>query len=241
VEFTIFVRTRQLFEGCFILIIGIGHRARRGKDTAAQAIIDSRPDLDIRRFGFGDAVKEEVNEAALKVGGMFALFQDLTVHGVPLPNGQRLTLPDWVKYDPNPSFDDLLCPLGKQRTLLQFWGSEYRRGCDKFYWIKAMKATLEKSGPIVALIPDIRFVNEVMWVKANGGFTIRCERTGFPDLETNSTHHSERELDAAVFDYTITVGEGETDVLKADAVTVFGMIVQLIQPVVEMEPESAAS
>jgi len=226
-----------------MLIVGLGHKARRGKDTATQAIIDAYgAQHDIRRFAFGDALKHEVNAAALQAGGMFNLFQELTLHGAPLPNGKRLTLPDWVKYEANPVLDDPLCPLGKQRTLLQWWGSEYRRNaCDKFYWVKALKAVLEVEQPTVALVPDVRFLNEYAWIKANGGFTIRCERTGFPDLETNSNHHSEHELDAVIFDYTITVNEGEVDVLKADAVTVFNMIVHSLTMQEETEPVDVAA
>ncbi len=37
-------------------IIGIGHKAGHGKDTAAQALIEHRPDL-VRRYAFADGLK----------------------------------------------------------------------------------------------------------------------------------------------------------------------------------------
>lgn len=40
---------------CDTTFIGIGHRARNGKDTAANAIVDAFPSL-VRRVGFADAL-----------------------------------------------------------------------------------------------------------------------------------------------------------------------------------------
>jgi hypothetical protein len=37
-------------------VIGIGHKARHGKDTFARALIEARPDL-VQRFAFADALK----------------------------------------------------------------------------------------------------------------------------------------------------------------------------------------
>ena len=48
--------------------IGFGFMNRSGKDTAAAEIIKQRGHLyDIRRYGFGDALKAEVN-AAIGIG-----------------------------------------------------------------------------------------------------------------------------------------------------------------------------
>lgn len=42
-------------------IIGFGHKARQGKDEAAKAIMEAHGGhLDIRRYGFADALKREV-------------------------------------------------------------------------------------------------------------------------------------------------------------------------------------
>lgn len=39
------------------LVIGIGHKSRHGKDSAARFIIEAYPGVDIQRFGFADALK----------------------------------------------------------------------------------------------------------------------------------------------------------------------------------------
>jgi len=214
------------------LTVGFGHKARRGKDTAVQAIIEARGDqYVICRYAFADALKREVNAAAEDAGGMLALFTKLATVGAPLPKGGTLLLPEWVKYDPSPDMTDPLCPLGKQRTLLQWWGSDYRRNaCDKFYWVKAIKDTVERENPQVVLVPDMRFQNEFLWVKANNGFTVQLERKGFAALSTNPTHHSENELNGAPYDYTIVVPEGDLAILRLDAVGVFDLIVASLSP-----------
>lgn len=206
------------------LIVGLGHKARNGKDTAAQAILDARADVyDIKRVAFGDALKKELNEAAVEYGGMFALYQHGISHGFLLPNGQFLKLDKWVKFESEADMTDPLCPLGKQRYLLQWWGSEYRRRhCDAFYWVRKMKEVVESINSQVVIVPDVRFMNEYLWVKANGGSTIRVEREGF--TSPASIHPSEHELDRVIFDYDIRVKEGDTEELKRDAVTLFDTI-----------------
>lgn len=39
------------------LVIGVGHKSRHGKDTAARFIEQAYPDVDVVRFGFADALK----------------------------------------------------------------------------------------------------------------------------------------------------------------------------------------
>lgn len=217
-----------------MLILGIGYKARQGKGTAAQAIIDAhKVALDIRGYGFSDALKREVNAAAEEAGGMFALFNELALRGAPLPGGQRIRIPDWVKFDPDPDMTDPLCPLGKHRTLLQWWGSEYRRVQESFYWVKAMRDTLKAETPQVAVISDMRFKNELLWVKANQGFSIKVSRLGFNDVSTNPSHYSESELDGAPFDFEIQTPQGDVGGLEKDAVEVFRMICKLLEPQVQ--------
>lgn len=203
-----------------MLIIGFGYRARRGKDTCAKAIIEARSgEFDIRRFGFGDALKKEVNRAAEQNGGMLGLFTRMAQ-----------VLPSWVTYDPDAPMDDPMCPLGKQRKLLQWWGTEYRRAEDPFYWVKRMKETLELVSPQIALITDVRFPNEYLWVKANAGVNVKVDRLGYGDLDMNAGHLSENLLNGQLFDIEITAKEGEVDQLRADAVEAFDIIVKACTP-----------
>jgi hypothetical protein len=208
-------------------VVGFGYKARHGKDSAVAAIIAARGgEFDVRRYALADALKREVNVAAEKFGGMFALFNRLQLGGViteinaSLPNG----LPAWVKFESTPDMTDPLCPLGKQRTLLQWWGTELRREKDPFYWVKALDNKLREDAPQFALVPDVRFLNEVFWVKSRGGDTVKVTRYGFPEIES-SNHPSETQLANYEFDYEINVLDGNLEELQRDAVVIFDLIV----------------
>ena len=154
------------------VVIAFGHRARSGKDTAANEIIKQRGLLDpmattlggpqerydIRKYGFADCLKREVTALARKAGGMEKLFAP--EYCFP-KKGYVVTLPEWVTYDPNRDMSDPLCPLGKQRKLLQWYGSDYRRADDDTYWIRQLERTIELEKPQIAILSDMRFPNEM--------------------------------------------------------------------------------
>lgn len=198
-------------------ILGIGHRMRQGKDLAAQAILDARgAEYDIVRRAFADSLKEEVHAAAEKAGGMLGLFTKMA-H----------TLPAWVVYDPNAPMDDPLCPFGKQRNLLQWWGSDFRRAQDSYYWVKKHILWLKDHPCRVCISPDMRFWNEFYYAESKGT-TIKVTAEGCP--VPVDEHISEHELDTAKFSYEINCLYGDTDELRRDAVTVFDMIVESMNP-----------
>lgn len=186
----------------------MGYKARNGKGTAAKAITEARGDkYDIRIMSFADALRDEVR------GREFEL---CLKHNVP--------------YDPNPPVDEMY-PNGKQRALLQFWGTEYRRKQDPFYWVKKLKERIDKEQPQIVLIDDMRMKNEYLFVRINDGHTVKVTRHGFSLLDpVAAAHPSETDLDGITFDYEIQVLDGEVEQLKKDAVTVFDMIVKTLEP-----------
>jgi len=143
---------------------------------------------DIRRYAFADALKREVNDAARKAGGMLNLLT-LSSRRFALCDGYYMDFPDWVYYDAEAPMDDPLCPYGKQRTLLQWWGAEYRRAQDPDYWVRQLAFTIELEKPQIALISDLRFENEMKFVKQYGE-AIRVDRDSLPP----ATHISETAL-----------------------------------------------
>ena len=204
------------------IVIGFGYKMRSGKDAAVAEIIKQRglikylgiysaPEnqerYDIRRYAFADALKREVNEAARKAGGMRALF-------VALP----FDAPYWVKYDSNAPMDDPMCPLGKQRLLLQAWGAEYRRAQDPDYWVRQLANTIELEKPQIALLSDMRFENEMAFARQYGE-TVRVDRAGLPP----STHVSETALqDVSDEDWSIILeNNGTLEEFLEGAVTAF--------------------
>lgn len=194
-------------------IIALGRKARQGKDTSADAIISENSKLyDIRKYGFGVQLKKEINEF----------------------NQFEMCLKAGIAYDANPPMDDPLCQTkhGKQSRLLQWYG-QYKREQDKLYWIKKLDAVLKIEKPRFAIITDLRYKNEFMWVKSHKGYTINVVRNGFIDLSRDPNHVSEIDLDGMVFDYDILVPEGDVNQLKKDALEVFNYIVADMTPRVD--------
>jgi hypothetical protein len=182
------------------VIFGFGYRARAGKDvavaeiikqrglTTADAVLDKTTErYDIRRYAFADALKREVNAAAIAAGGMEKMFNPNRRFA--MCNGYYMDFPEWVQYDPNAPMDDPMCPLGKQRSLLQFWGAEYRRAQDGDYWVRKLAQQIELEKPAIACITDMRFLNEMRFVQQYGE-TVRVDR----DCLAPATHISETAL-----------------------------------------------
>ena len=157
-----------------MLVIGMGHRARQGKDTAALAMINAAPlELQIRQYGFADALKKEVWLACSRSGGQWNLIAHYKEAGL---------MPEWV-----------VCEDPKPRTLLQWWG-EWRRSQNPNYWVDRLRRTLEAHRPDVALITDVRHPNEIAFVKEYSGFNVKVTRTTRADIEVSEAHISERAL-----------------------------------------------
>jgi hypothetical protein len=81
------------------------------------------------------------------------------------------------------------------RTLLQYWGTEYRRAQDELYWVK--KCMTQRKDGVINIITDVRFPNEVQAVKDAGGLVVRIER-GNRSKVSNQEHPSETALDGYI-------------------------------------------
>lgn len=216
------------------VVIGFGYRARSGKDTAVAEIIKQRglrepmsiftnkeefnkDRYDIRKYSFADALRKEVDAAMRRAGGAFSLLVENRPTHFVQANDNLIEFPDWVVLDEKPEFNEQY-PLGKQRPLLQWWGTEYRRSIDPDYWVRQLAQQVELEKPQIALITDMRFPNEMAWVKQYGE-TVLVSR---PDLPP-ATHASETALDGASLEEWSIVLEnsGTLEEFKEGAVTVF--------------------
>jgi hypothetical protein len=177
------------------IVLAFGHRSRSGKDEACRTIIQYRhsqpimaedPTIvwNIKHYSFARALKAEVTAAAFACGGMDRLF--VRPQEYVQENGNFLELPEWVQMDLNPPMDDPDSPLGKQRNLLMWWGTEFRRSVNQDYWVKKVEAQIQEDKPDVALVSDLRFPNEKLWVQRYG-MAVKINRPGLP----HSTHESE--------------------------------------------------
>ena len=212
------------------LILGLGNKARHGKDSFAAAVTTYFVNLDaaaakhglkhkpvvVQHIAFADALYREVNDWV----GANPGFKDGTVRF--LSAHDSLRLPDWVQPDPNAEVSKR-APYGKHPKLLQWWGTELRRGQNPNYWVDQWKAAINPKADIV-LTTDMRFTNEAAAVKSVGGFTIQVNRknvdgTRFIDPTRESLHVSETQLDGYNYDHEITVKTGDLVLLEEWAIT----------------------
>ncbi len=227
------------------VIFGFGYRARSGKDTAVAEIVakrglfldqgiifptygeggsidghvdqDGNERYDVRKYSFADALRREVDAAIKRAGTVFELLVAKRPTHFVQANENLIELPEWVVFDPNGEVTEQY-PLGKQRTLLQWWGTEYRRSIDPDYWVRQLANTIELEKPQIALITDMRFPNEMAFVKQYGE-TVRVDRNGLPP----ATHASETALaDTSDEDWSIILeNNGTLEEFKEGAVTCF--------------------
>lgn len=194
-----------------MILIGLGNRARHGKDTSAAAIVAhaTRLGLPSLRVSWADALYEEVN--TYLANSRFTLTGPDIVHGL-IENGvDEITIPSWVQPTPNAEVSSR-APYGKHSKLLQWWGTEFRRAQNPNYWIDKAVAVIRKfedeipNGVVV--VPDTRFFNEAQAIRALGGYTLnvtRLEENGSPyiDPSRDPSHTSETELESYNWDFRI--------------------------------------
>ena len=108
------------------------------------------------------------------------------------------------------------------RPLLQWYGTEWKRGqFGNDCWIKKLEKKVLLSNANIIIIPDIRFANEVDWVRHMGGTIIKMERLGAAD---NDPHVSENQINNFVPDITIKANSGDLKTLKLKAIWLIDQI-----------------
>lgn len=194
--------------------------ARNGKDTAAAAIINAfKHQYHIRRYALADALKVEVYDAIMV--------------GTSDPRGAALATEarDRISAAGVAGVDGALASVSTDvekivainewkstiRATLQQWGTEYRRNRDDNYWVDLLDRRIRMEAPQYALVTDVRFRNELGWVRGRGGVGVHVKRTEYVPDATTMDHISEQELAKTEFDYVIaapTVTELEHDIVN---------------------------
>jgi hypothetical protein len=182
-----------------MLLLALGNKARHGKDTAGEAIVEHfirqqamlkrhydihnlKPGPVAQLFKFADALYRECRE----------------LHGM----------------------------TEKDAPLLQRVGTE-RRAENSNYWINKVFEQIDSVKPDVAVITDLRYINEAVAVKSfiDSGFTInvsRLDSLGFPYVATDRDprHPSETDLDSYPFDFYIKARTGDSALVAQQAITI---------------------
>jgi hypothetical protein len=173
------------------MILALGHKARHGKDTAGEAIVEfynSRREVVERHNMLSTSRTEELYPKAK----IFKFADEL----------YRVCREQYGMTEKNP-------------TLLQKIGDGRRREFGLDYWIKQLEPKI-KAFKGVAVITDVRYINEADWVKSLGGHTINVRRlnqdgTPFIANDRDPNFISETQLDGYNYDhYIITKSATET-------------------------------
>lgn len=168
------------------MIIGLGYKARSGKDTVASILSRFGVEYDegpnIRVAAFADTLKTAC-------GAIFGLDQEQLY-------GQTKEVPDAFWGD-------------TPRRILQLVGTEcLRRGYRDDVWILALQRRIrvgDLAGAKHVVVTDCRFPNELAAIKEWGGVTVRVDRPQGPGASGGVTgHSSETALDGAEWDHVIS-------------------------------------
>jgi hypothetical protein len=189
------------------LIIGLGHRARQGKDYVSNYMKEALPSL-ISTYSFARELKLYCKEHHEEL-----LTQWQLAH-------QTKQIPV-CKSDPTYGYT----------AVLQWVGMKFRAQ-DENYWVKKVEDLIKEENPEIAVITDVRFPNEAAFVKEKGGYNIEVIRrledgTQFVDPGRDPNHISETALDNYNFDFIISVRDGDLEALKQKSIGVLTRIMQM--------------
>ena len=212
------------------VVIGLLGAKGCGKDTAAKFLVD---ELGYKRAAFADALYQEVADA-FGISVEFLGNRDTKETELPslcldkckdlrfgycVMRHEKKTL----KSDP----DAWLRPRSP-RSILQLWGTEYRRrgipgvcpGKDS-YWLDIVAGVIATSPDASFVITDVRFKNEMQLVEDFGGSSARVRRLELEAREAHeravngcAAHASETELLKVVVDRELFNVEGKPGHLR---------------------------
>ena len=191
------------------MIIGIGNKARQGKDTAGEYL---KRKYGFRLIHFADALYDECRNCTIlynEAGNIFYMkYYDEEYHSFSNPPD---SIKEWIttkgEKEAELPFDCRWIYRGmkeKDGTLLQFWGTEFRRRLFNWdYWVDKVKDVISQDPERDYIIPDARFKNEAEFIKNAGGEVWKITRPGYNNNDRNPSHKSEIDLDDWVFDVEI--------------------------------------
>lgn len=199
------------------ILIGIGGKMRHGKDTTADIIIKNfGRKYDIRKYSLAAPLKAGLYDLLLNQHDPYWGVRNFLKVPHPRTNETYFNEEDKIAWV-NAHKEEL-------REDLQFYGTEWCRKGNPFYWVRKLDERIAKDQPQIAVIPDIRQSNEYAYVGGNGGFLIKVIRQGYIYDPGTMNHVSETALDGRQWHFEITVGDGDLQELERDVIWVFERI-----------------
>ena len=204
-------------------ILGFGGKAGSGKTTAARMMTDVHPGPSII-MPMATVLRKEVYEFLKNAGAnqeyLEYVYGNQAAKTTPFHIYSKYARANCSKWDEYLSFtkdiqQSRFSATVTIRTLLQWWGTEYRRAQDPDYWTKAwLKLVSEYNKEnFLIIVDDVRFPNEYELLRALNGTMIRIDRPSTTPLLIN--HVSESSLDHLSDDWdAIILNNGDLDELK---------------------------
>lgn len=173
------------------MIIGVTGKARAGKDTVANYLVDT---YGFKRIGFADAVKEMALILNPIIDTGIIDYDDCEV--------EEIRLADHVK---DYGWENAKDTIPEVRAFLQRLGTDAVRNIvGPNAWVDIVSRRIREDGATMDwVIPDVRFLNEAKEVKYIGGYVVRVNRHITPSKAPASAHLSETEMDQIEPDSTI--------------------------------------
>ena len=160
------------------MIIGISGKCGVGKTTVAGVLVAmlNAAGKSAVRIAFGDMLKEEV-------AGKYNISKDLMYSQA---GKQQVVCHPGL---PNPTMT-----VGQ---VLQWYGTDVVRATDPDRWVRELAKGTRDQVRTVAVVDDVRFPNEAIYCRKDGGMLVRLDPWGgwkMPDGR-DSNHISETALD----------------------------------------------
>lgn len=219
-----------------IKFIGIGNKARHGKDTLALELQQLLPHSAIFRWAHCLYVEvqnkwnDDREQFPLIVKGrnkdyfmLDELYNNMFDDPPQMPKyikvkGEEIAgLDKWWKK--NNLKTEYLGMDTKDPEILQIWGTNYKRKYfGNSYWIHYLLRFISMFHCYeyeYILIPDTRFQNELSTLKALNGIYINIQRNNFIAPDRDPYHISEIELDEVDADYRKVFNSGDIEGIKS--------------------------
>lgn len=194
------------------MILAFGHKARQGKDTAAEAVVE-----------YFNKRRQLVMDVSASKQRMFG------------PNADKNSLARFERDFPAAKlfkFADELYRIcreeygmtDKDAPLLQKIGDGRREKYGLDYWIKQLEPKI-KAFKGIAVISDARYKNEADWIVNNGGQMVNVRRlnsngTPFIADDRDPNFISEVQLDSYCYDFYIVCKTGQAGLVADQAITI---------------------
>lgn len=181
------------------MLLAFGHKARQGKDTAGEAVVDyynKRREAALAHLVWGPP-----NLKLYPVARLFKFSDEL----------YRVAREEYGMTE-------------KDAPLLQKIGDGRRQQFGLSYWIDLLAPKIAAFNGI-AVITDIRYTNEANWINDQGGHCINVRRLNDNGSQYFATDRdpnfvSEIQLDGYYYEYYISAKTGQAVLVGEQAITI---------------------